>query len=126
MVRSARIEKVVDFCAAHSIAGAGKCAKKHGHNWQAQIRVDFFGELDSRGFIADVADIKKAAFQYDHDDLDKYFESASTENVASKIADDVLRICSSGQSKGEFSIRVHLIETKNNSATAYAFGLNDE
>lgn len=114
-----RIKKHVDFCAAHSIAGAGKCAKKHGHNWEAIIEIDFHGELDHRGFIVDVANVKQAAFKYDHDDLDRYFESASTENVAQRIADDVRQICIDSDSEGDYFIHVHLIETKNNSADAY-------
>lgn len=117
-----KITKKVDFCAAHSIAGAGKCANKHGHNWEAVIEVDFRGVLDTRGFIADVADIKQAAFKYDHDDLDKYFESASTENVAQQIAYDTLEIvlAERGSDAGDIFIHVHLVETKNNSADAYA------
>lgn len=115
-----RVTKHVDFCAAHSIAGAGKCANKHGHNWEATIEVDFHGKLDSRGFIADVADIKQAAFKYDHDDLDKYFDSASTENVASAIAEDVLEILIESESEGDYFVHVRLVETKNNSADAYA------
>lgn len=115
-----KITKVVDFCAAHSIQGAGKCAKKHGHNWEATIEIDFYGDLDERGFIVDVADIKKAAFKYDHDDLDLYFETASTENVAQKIADDVANICADSRSSGSYFIHVHLVETKNNSADAYS------
>lgn len=115
-----KIVKRVDFCAAHSIAGAGKCANKHGHNWEAIITVSFDGHLDKRGFVADVAEIKQAAFKYDHDDLDKYFDSASTENVAAKIAKDVLDICESSDSKGLYYIHVHLVETKNNSAEAWA------
>lgn len=116
----AKIVKHVDFSAAHSIAGAGKCANKHGHNWEATITVEFHGYLDSRGFIADVAEIKKAAFKYDHDDLDKYFEVASTEHIANKIAEDVFDICSSARSSGSYRVHVHLVETKNNSAEAYA------
>lgn len=115
-----RITKRVDFCAAHSIAGAGKCANKHGHNWEALIEVDFLGTLDSRGFIADVADLKKAAFKYDHDDLDKYFTVASTEHVAAKIANDVVDILETEESEGDYFVHVHLIETKNNSADAYS------
>lgn len=117
-----KITKKVDFCAAHSIAGAGKCANKHGHNWEAIIEVDYRGTLDGRGFIADVADIKQAAFKYDHDDLDKYFESASTENVAQQIAYDTLEIvlAERGPDAGDIFIHVHLVETKNNSADAYA------
>lgn len=114
-----KLTKRVVFCAAHSIAGAGKCANKHGHNWEATITV--YGEkLDKRGFLADVADIKKAAFKYDHDDLDKYFESPSTENVAQKIAEDALKICKESNPKAQFMIEVELVETENNSATAYA------
>lgn len=115
-----KITKKVDFCAAHSIAGAGKCENKHGHNWEATIEVDFRGKLDSRGFIADVAEIKQAAFRYDHDDLDKYFETASTEVVAQKIADDVLDVLDRAKSEGDYFVHVHLVETKNNSADAYA------
>lgn len=115
-----KITKRVDFCAAHSISGAGKCERKHGHNWEAIIEVYFDGKLDSRGFIADVAEIKQAAFKYDHDDLDNYFESASTENVAQQIADDVADICKNADSVGFYSINVLLIETKNNSAEAHA------
>lgn len=115
-----RITKVVEFCAAHSIQGAGKCANKHGHNWVATIDVEYFGELDHRGFIADVADIKEAAFKYDHDDLDKYFKSASTENVAQAIADDVVLICEQSNSDGMYFVDVHLQETRNNSAHAIA------
>lgn len=119
------IEKKVDFAAAHSIAGAGKCANKHGHNWEANIRVELDGETDERGFVADVADIKDAAYKYDHDDLDKYFDYASTENVAKQIADDVLETCMNGRSVGDFWVTVHLIETKNNSAYAYANGVKE-
>lgn len=118
-----QIIKRVPFSAAHSIQGAGKCANKHGHNWEAIITVDS-PSLDSRGFIADVAAIKQAAFKYDHDDLDKYFESASTENVAQKIADDTLTICHAGQLEdAHFHVEVHLIETENNSARAFAWTL---
>lgn len=115
-----KLTKKVDFCAAHSIKGAGKCENKHGHNWEANITIRFHGSLDSRGFIVDVAAIKMAAFKYDHDDLDKYFEFASTENVAKKIAEDVAHICATSEARGEFNIEVHLIETKNNSAYAYS------
>lgn len=114
-----KITKRVVFCAAHSIAGAGKCANKHGHNWVANIDV-WCDSLDERGFIADVADIKQAAFKYDHDDLDKYFDQPSTENVAQKIADDVVTICKESNNEGQYSVRVHLIETENNSAEAYS------
>lgn len=118
------IKKVVDFAAAHSLKGAGKCENKHGHNWEATIRVEFTGELDERGFVADVADIKLAAFKYDHDDLDNYFDSPSTENVAQKIAEDVLEVCLNGNAKGTFWVTVVLVETKNNSAEASAYGHN--
>lgn len=116
-----RLNKKVDFAAAHSINDAGACANKHGHNWHADITISFDGDLDSRGFVADVAEIKQAAYKYDHDDLDKYFTSASTENVAQKIADDVAEICKNSESRGEYKIAVNLIETKNNSAMARAW-----
>lgn len=119
-----KLTKKVDFCAAHSIKGAGKCENKHGHNWEAHIEVEFYGSLDGRGFIADVAAIKQAAFRYDHDDLDLYFESASTENVAQRIARDVADICKYSDSRGRYYIKVLLIETKNNSATATAMASN--
>lgn len=115
-----KIVKVVDFCAAHSIQGAGKCANKHGHNWEATITVEFFGELDDKGFIVDVAALKLAAFKYDHDDLDKYFTTPSTENIVSRIAYDVAGICVASESTGDYFIHVNLVETKNNSAAAYA------
>ena len=114
-----KITKRVVFCAAHSIKGAGKCENKHGHNWVANITVEC-DELDDRGFIADVAEIKQAAFQYDHDDLDKYFEYPSTENVADQIARDVLDIVlRSNKYAKDVDVHVHLIETENNSAHAY-------
>lgn len=116
-----KLKKIVEFSAAHSIKGAGKCENKHGHNWEAVITIDFYGHLDHRGFIVDVADVKKCAFKYDHDDLDKYFEYASTENVAQKIADDVKLLCTDSESTGTFEIHVHLIETKYNSADAYGY-----
>lgn len=120
-----KISKRVVFCAAHSIAGAGKCANKHGHNWEAHI--DVYGtELDERGFIADVADIKQAAFKYDHDDLDKYFEQPSTENVAQEIANDVLRICIKSNPDGKYHVTVHLVETENNSATTEAYNYQSD
>lgn len=117
-----KISKVVDFCAAHSIKGAGKCANKHGHNWTAIIEVESVGgELsDVRGFLADVRDLKQAAFKYDHDDLDKYFDFASTENVAKKIAEDALDEVLKCNPNLHIFVRVHLDETKNNSADAVA------
>lgn len=116
----AKITKVVDFAAAHSIQGAGKCANKHGHNWEATIVVETVaGNItDERGFIADVADLKTCAFKYDHDDLDKYFEFASTENVANKIAHDALAVVERTNPQLQVYIDVHLVETKNNSADA--------
>lgn len=117
-----KISKTVDFAAAHSIANAGKCANKHGHNWEANIDVyHVAGEITRPdGFLADVRDIKDAAYKYDHDDLDKYFEYASTENVAQQIADDALAICIDSNPEAMFRVQVHLVETKNNSATAQA------
>lgn len=115
------LTKRVMFCAAHSIKGAGKCENKHGHNWEAHIKVNLVqGELDPRGFIVDVGDLKDAAFKYDHDDLDKYFEYASTENVAQKIAADALDICLQTNPANKYVVEVHLIETENNTATARA------
>jgi 6-pyruvoyl-tetrahydropterin synthase len=115
------LTKRVMFCAAHSIKGAGKCENKHGHNWEATIKVTLVqGELDERGFIVDVGDLKQAAFKYDHDDLDKYFDFASTENVAKKIAEDALEICLQTNPENKYLVDVHLVETENNSATAKA------
>lgn len=114
------LSKRVMFCAAHSIKGAGKCENKHGHNWEANITVRS-NALDERGFIADVAAIKQAAFQYDHDDLDKYFEQPTTELVAQKIAEDTMAIVRAnlGAVEGlEVDVLVHLTETENNTATA--------
>lgn len=119
MLRSAKITGVAKFSSAHSINEAGKCANKHGHNWVAKIEVGFYGTLNKQGFVADVAEIKKAATKYDHDDLDNYFEWPSTENVAQKIADDVAYICLQGGAVGDFDIHVHVIETENNSADAW-------
>lgn len=117
-----KITKHVDFAAAHSIAGAGVCANKHGHNWHACIEVEHVdGEItDERNFLADVRDLKEAAYKYDHDDLDKYFEFASTENVAEQIAKDALVTCLTANPDALFIVKVHLIETKNNSADAVA------
>ena len=116
-----QLTKRVMFCAAHSIKGGGKCENKHGHNWEANIKVTLInGSLDSRGFIADVGDIKDAAFKYDHDDLDKYFDYPSTENVAKKIAEDALQICVDSNPDSQFLVDVHLIETENNTASAKA------
>lgn len=127
MTTQLRVTKHVDFCAAHSIKGAGKCANKHGHNWHATITVDqISGELDERGFIVDVRDLKDAAFKYDHDDLDKYFEYPSTENVAQTIADDALEICKETNPKAVYIINVQLIETANNSANASASNFKAE
>lgn len=112
-----KITKRVMFCAAHHISGAGKCERNHGHNWEATITVDC-DTLDERGFIADVADIKNAAFKYDHDDLNNYFEQPTTENVAYQIAVDALSVVLDSQPDAEASVHVHLIETENNSADA--------
>jgi 6-pyruvoyl-tetrahydropterin synthase len=121
-----RLQKKVDFCAAHSIQGAGKCANKHGHNWEATITVDFHGTLNSTGFIVDVAKIKQAAYKYDHDDLDNYFAQPSTENVVAKIANDVLQICLDDESVGDYFVEVHLVETKNNSASATCSAIREQ
>lgn len=117
-----KLTKKVDFCAAHSIQGAGKCANKHGHNWEATIDVEHVsGEITHEaGFLVDVAKVKQAAYQYDHDDLDKYFKWASTENVAQQIANDALLFCLEANPEAQFYVRVHLVETKNNSADAIA------
>lgn len=113
-----KLTKVVEFCAAHHIPRAGKCSNNHGHNWIATIHVEA-DMLDSRGFIADVADIKQAAFKYDHGDLNGWFDSPTTENVAQAIADDVLLICIDSN-RATYRVRVHLQETRNNSAEAQA------
>lgn len=113
------ITKRVNFSAAHSIAGAGKCANKHGHNWVAIIKVNC-DTLDSTGFIVDVAKLKKTAFQYDHDDLDNYFEQPTTEIVCQKIANDALEVVLANQPLAKCTVHVHLIETENNSADAIA------
>lgn len=117
-----KISKHVDFAAAHSIQGAGACANKHGHNWHALIEVNHIGGeiTDERGFLVDVSDVKQAAYKYDHDDLDNYFDFASTENVAQKIADDALLACLAANPDANFIVTVHLDETKNNSADAVA------
>lgn len=115
-----KLTKKVDFCAAHSIQGAGKCARKHGHNWEATIDVEHIdGPITHEaGFLVDVAKVKEAAFKYDHDDLDNYFQWASTENVAQQIADDALQHCIEANPQAGFCVRVNLVETKNNSAAA--------
>lgn len=117
-----KITKHVDFCAAHSIKEAGICARKHGHNWHAVIEVESVGGnlTDARGFLVDVKDLKASAMKYDHDDLDKFFEYASTENVAQQIAEDALQAVIKCNPELNVFVRVHLDETKNNSADAVA------
>ena len=120
------LTKRVVFCAAHSIKGAGKCENKHGHNWEATIKVTLVdGSLDHRGFIADVRELKDAAHKYDHDDLDKYFEYPSTEVVAKQIAEDALDVCKGTNPNAKFVVDVTLVETENNSATAQADNVLD-
>jgi 6-pyruvoyltetrahydropterin/6-carboxytetrahydropterin synthase len=115
-----KIGKRVMFCAAHHLIGAGKCERNHGHNWEANISVTA-DRLDERGFIADVADIKHAAHKYDHDDLNNYFDYPSTELVCQKIAEDVLEIVKDNLGpEAHIEVHVHLVETENNTADAWA------
>jgi 6-pyruvoyl-tetrahydropterin synthase len=120
-VNQTRIEKRVQFAAAHHLPGVPKCCNNHGHNWVANITVEqTHGELDEHGFIVDVGELKLAAYKYDHNDLNIFFEMPSTENVAQKIADDALAICVKNNPQATFIVSVHLIETENNSATCSA------
>lgn len=126
MYVGARVTKRVVFAAAHHLDGLGKCENLHGHNWQADIEVTMMdGELKN-GIVVDVAALKQAAFKYDHDNLDKYFEFPSTENVAHAIAEDALRICTDYNPDATFSVTVHLIETENNSAYSSATNFSYE
>lgn len=116
-----RISKRVMFSAAHHIPGAGKCENNHGHNWRAHITVDqISGQLDKRGFIVDVRDLKSTAFKYDHGDLNDHFESPTTEVIAQQIADDALELCKQNNDNATFIVNVHLDETDDNSADASA------
>jgi 6-pyruvoyl-tetrahydropterin synthase len=56
------------FSAAHRVAGdPGVCQRIHGHNYEAVIRIDLYGELDQANFVFPADRVKALVDRkYDH------------------------------------------------------------
>lgn len=70
------------FDAAHHLPGVPVCERIHGHTFQVEVSVSA-KELNDKGMVIDFRDIKTVTSGlYDHDDLNKFFDMPTAENLA--------------------------------------------
>lgn len=94
-----RIAKRFDFDAAHQLTGlpdGHKCRRLHGHTYVVEVEVS--GDLDSRGMVADYAELEPFGRwlkeTLDHRNLnDLMVEPTTTEHVARRCYDAVRATC---------------------------------
>jgi 6-pyruvoyltetrahydropterin/6-carboxytetrahydropterin synthase len=92
---------------AHSVKGAGKCERVHGHNYKITFCVEGT-QLDSHHMLIDFRQVKHAIEKkYDHHylnefpefDLDQGGESPSTEKVAEIFYWTIYDLCQKKSNK---------------------------
>ena len=76
------------FDAAHRLPGVEVCQYLHGHTWKVVVVVES-DKLNDKGMVVDFREIKKAWKEFDHNDLNKFFEMPTAENIAEYIYDDL-------------------------------------
>ena len=87
-MRLARVCRRFKFDSAHHLPGYnGKCANVHGHSWKFEVEIQ--GYVGPDGMVIDFSVLKKVVQplvdQLDHDDLNKYVENPTAENLAAYI-----------------------------------------
>ena len=82
-----RIGRTYRFEAAHHlplVPDGHKCKNMHGHNYLVRVVIE--GELDSRGFVVDFAELDAVLEQHikrlDHGVLNDVIENPTAENIA--------------------------------------------
>ena len=73
------------FDAAHRLPGVEACQNLHGHTWNVEAVVE--SNKLNEGMVVDFREIKKAWKHFDHNDLNKFFEMPTAENIAEYIYD---------------------------------------
>lgn len=80
-----------EFEAAHflpDVGTFGRCSRMHGHRYEMTVEIE--GPVNKDGWICDFRELKnivqdKVLNQYDHANLNDFFEVSTVENIAAKI-----------------------------------------
>ncbi len=81
--------KKFEFDAAHHLTKYnGKCERPHGHTYSLVVKLE--GTPDEEDMIFDFVELKrivneKVLVDFDHHDLNDFFENPSAENIAVEI-----------------------------------------
>jgi 6-pyruvoyltetrahydropterin/6-carboxytetrahydropterin synthase len=65
-----------------------KCNEPHGHEYRVRVVV-VASALNEQGMIVDFTDIKTAVRQYDHHDLNDFFEPTTAEKFGEVLLDQL-------------------------------------
>jgi 6-pyruvoyltetrahydropterin/6-carboxytetrahydropterin synthase len=85
------ISKTIEFSAAHHLPHVDDdhpCHRVHGHNYRVII-VAQSRNLDAHGFVLDFGLLSAHIKQYDHHDLNAFFENPTAEEMAKDIYHDL-------------------------------------
>jgi 6-pyruvoyltetrahydropterin/6-carboxytetrahydropterin synthase len=85
------LEKKIQVSASHRLPHYdGLCANLHGHNWNITVTCRCKDdELNQQGMVIDFSEIKTIVNQLDHDDINKFIENPTAENIARWLADQI-------------------------------------
>jgi 6-pyruvoyltetrahydropterin/6-carboxytetrahydropterin synthase len=96
-----QLVKNFTLACAHRVAGAGKCARLHGHNYRISFCVEG-SELDQHDMLIDFRDVKHDLEQrYDHRLLNEFVEfdperggvHPTTERIAEVFYQRIAKLC---------------------------------
>lgn len=104
-----------DFEAAHflpDVGTFGRCSRMHGHRYELTVEIE--GPVNEDGWICDFKELKgivqdKVLSQYDHANLNDFFEVSTVENIAARI---FTTLSKSLEDKPFWLKKIKLYETK--------------
>ena len=83
------LKKNLRVSAAHRLPNYdGPCGNLHGHEWNITVYCKT-KRLDDKGMVIDFTNIKKICNQLDHDDINKYVQNPTAENIAEWIYEQI-------------------------------------
>jgi len=82
-----KIYKKVMLCCAHqlNLPYESKCNRLHGHNYKVEVWIE--GQPNKDGMIADYTDIAAVINNYDHKNLNDFFNPSTAEKFAKELRD---------------------------------------
>lgn len=86
------LQKTINICCAHHLTDSQslvtkQCLNDHGHNYKIKIQLTTYSLID--GMVIDFGKIKEIVNALDHQNLNKFINQPTAENLAKYIHDKI-------------------------------------